>query len=62
MPLVPPAATAPSPYTAPCNIIPLPLVSSAARAATAVSFQKDLLASVGQAIICTDLAGIVTYW
>lgn len=30
--------------------------------AYAVSFQKDLLASVGQAVICTDLAGTITYW
>ncbi|CAI5519327.1 unnamed protein product [Closterium sp. Naga37s-1] len=28
----------------------------------AVAFQKDLLASVGQAVICTDLAGTITYW
>ncbi|CAI5980836.1 unnamed protein product [Closterium sp. NIES-65] len=27
-----------------------------------VAFQKDLLASVGQAVICTDLAGTITYW
>ncbi|CAI7834070.1 unnamed protein product, partial [Closterium sp. NIES-54] len=26
------------------------------------AFQKDLLASVGQAVICTDLAGTITYW
>ncbi|GJP53059.1 hypothetical protein CLOM_g12197 [Closterium sp. NIES-68] len=27
-----------------------------------VAFQKDLLASVGQAVICTDLTGTITYW
>ncbi|CAI5500425.1 unnamed protein product [Closterium sp. Naga37s-1] len=27
-----------------------------------VAFQKDLLASVGQSVICTDLAGTITYW
>ncbi|CAI5971983.1 unnamed protein product, partial [Closterium sp. NIES-64] len=26
-----------------------------------VAFQKDLLASVGQSVICTDLAGTITY-